>query len=103
MAWDFPVNNDRTIQPNHYEVNTIIPSANNISIKKLDKLSEYSSLEIEISKMWNLKTATVSVIVWGLISKGADKHLPKTLDNNGIQKMSLILRTYFKRLCLCKN
>ena len=52
----------------------------NISINELNEIIKYKDLEIEIEKMWYLKTSTVPVIVGalGMIKKGRDKkHINK--------------------------
>eukprot|EP00795_Rhopilema_esculentum_P010520 gene10520-19245_t len=82
---DFPVNTDRTIQANRPDIiikdrktrmciliDMRVLTDRNISVKEFDKLSKYKDLEIEIQKMWNLKTITVPVIVGalGMIKKG---------------------------------
>ena len=56
-----------------------VPSDNNVSAKEFEKLSKYKDLEIEISKMWNVKTNTIPVIIGalGIIKKGTQKHLEK--------------------------
>ena len=41
-----------------------VPSDSNISAKKFEKLSKYKDLDIEIAKMWKMKTKTIPVIVW---------------------------------------
>ena len=37
-----------------------VPSDRNIAAKEFEKLAKYKDLEIEISKMWRLKTTTTS-------------------------------------------
>eukprot|EP00794_Sanderia_malayensis_P001843 gene1843-2075_t len=56
-----------------------VPCDQNIAPKEFDKLSKYKDLEIEIQKMWSLKTTTVPVIVGalGMIKKQTQKHLDK--------------------------
>ena len=48
-----------------------IPSDRTTSVKMVEKLSKYKDLEIEIRKMWQLKTIIVSIITGklGLIKK----------------------------------
>ena len=37
-----------------------IPSEVNVSIKVVEKLSKYKNIEIEVTKMWEMKTSTVA-------------------------------------------
>ena len=46
-------------------IDMTIPSDRNTSVKVAEKLSKYKDLEIEITKMWGLKTITASVVIWG--------------------------------------
>ena len=43
-----------------------IPADKNIAPKEFEKLSKYKDLEIEIGKMWHLKTTTIPVVVGAL-------------------------------------
>ena len=54
-----------------------IPTDQNIPAKEFDKRSKYKDLEIEIQRIWKLRTSTVPVIVGalGMIKKGCQKHL----------------------------
>jgi len=56
-----------------------MPSDRNISLKEFEKLSKYKDLEIEIQKMWHLKTQTIPVIIgaFGMIKRDNEKHLAK--------------------------
>ena len=60
-----------------------IPTDQNISAKEFDKLSKYKDLEIEIQRMWKLRTSTVPVVegALGMIKKGCQKHLDTTTGN----------------------
>ena len=56
-----------------------IPSDRDTSVKVAEKLSKSKNLEIEITKMWGLKTITVPVVIGavGVVTKGNEKHTDK--------------------------
>ena len=71
-----------------------MPRDDNISVKEYNKISKYKDLEMEIEKMWHLKTTTVLGIVWALdiIKKRTDKHINKIINSPSlyeIQKIAL--------------
>ena len=83
-----PANTDKEIKANKPDIiikdmknkkcimiDMSIPSKRNVSIKEVEKLSKYKDLENEITKMWEMKTSTVPVVVGalGLIKKGLEK------------------------------
>ena len=43
-----------------------VPSDTNVSFKIFEKLSKYKDLEIEVTKMWHLKTTTLPVVIGAL-------------------------------------
>ena len=43
-----------------------VPSDTNASLKIFEKLSKYKDLEIEVTKMWHLKTTTLPVVIGAL-------------------------------------
>ena len=49
-----------------------VPSEQNLTIKEVEKLSKYKDLEIGESRMWEMKTTTLPVVIGalGLIIKG---------------------------------
>ena len=47
-----------------------MPSDTNVSLKIFEKLSKHKGLEIEVTKMWHLKTATLSVVIGTLGTLG---------------------------------
>ena len=53
-------------------IDIAVPSERNSSAKFTKKLSKYKDLEIEINRMWDMKTEAVPVVVGalGLIKKG---------------------------------
>ena len=72
-----------------------IPTDQNIPAKEFDKLSKYKDLEIEIQRMWKLRTSTVPVIVGalGMIKKGCQKHLDTILGEPILQEIQKIVLT----------
>ena len=64
----------------------------NISAKEFEKLNKCKDLEIEIAKMWKMKTKIIPVIVGALsiIKKGMQKYvneIPGNLSLAEIQKL----------------
>ena len=71
-----------------------VPSDRSISAKDFQKLSKYKDLEIEIAKMWKMKTKAIPVIVGalGMVIKGTQKYIneiPGNLPLPEIQKITL--------------
>jgi len=79
MLWDMQVRTHKTIKANKPDIiikdkqektcmliDTAIASDRNTSVKVAEKLSKYKDLEIEITKMWGLKTITVPVVIRAL-------------------------------------
>ena len=76
IPWDMQVHTDKTINANIPDIiikdkqeetcmliDMAIPSDRNTSVKVAEKLSKYKDLEIEITKMWELKTITVPCLL----------------------------------------
>ena len=87
---DFPIRTDRTMQANrtgilikHKQNKTSqlrdmsVLSDGNISAKESERLSRHKDLEIEIAKMWKMKTKIIPVIpgTLGMIKKGTQKYV----------------------------
>ena len=69
-----------------------VPSDSNISAKEFEKFSKYKNLEIEITKMWKMKSKIIPVIAeaLGMIKKGTQKcvnEIPVKLPLAEIQKI----------------
>ena len=56
-----------------------IPADKNVSVVEFEKLSKYKDFEIEVEKLWHMKTVTVPVVIGalGMIKKGTEKYLEK--------------------------
>ena len=73
----------------------MIPSERNTSVKVTEKLSKYKDLEIKISRMWNMKTEVIPVVVGapGLMKKGIEKYtnrIPGNINIYAVQKIALL-------------
>ena len=113
LLWGFPIRTDRTIQANRPDIivkdfkeeiclltDMSIPTDQNIPAKEFDKLSKYKDLEIEIQRMWKLRTSTVPVIVGalGMIKKGRQKHLDTIPGEPQLQEIQKIVLTSTARI-----
>ena len=47
-------------------IDMTVPSDRNVSLKEYEKVSKYEDLEIELQKMWNLKTTVIPVVIGAL-------------------------------------
>ena len=81
-------------------------SANkNVSVAEFEKLSKYKDLEIEVEKLWHMKTVTILVVIGalGMIKKGTEKHLEQILGSPNLaemQKIGLTGTTHIARKAL---
>ena len=87
ILWGFAILTDRKIKNNRPEIvvkeykrktilptDVLVPTDNNVSLKEYNKIDKYKDVEIEIEKMWHLKTTIVPVIMGalGMIKKRID-------------------------------
>ena len=87
IMWDMPVNTDRTITANRPDIivkdsvnstrkliDMTVLSDRNIALKEIEKKSNYKDLELEleIQRMWHMKTVVIPVVVGalGTVKKG---------------------------------
>ena len=95
IMWDMPVNTDRTINVNRSDIidkdsvnstckliEMTVPSDRNIALKVIEKKSMYKDLELEIQRMWHMKTAVILVVVGalGTVKKGMVKNIKKVSE-----------------------
>ena len=118
LIWDMQVHTDKEIKANKPDIiikdhinNTCqlidmtIPSDRNVSIKEVEKLSKYKDLEIEVSKMWKMKTTTLPVVIGalGVIRKGMRlkvEKIPGTIHIEELQKIALMGTAHILRKVL---
>ena len=76
IIWDMLGNIDRTITANRPDIivkdsvnstrkliDMTIPPDRNIALKEIEKGSKYKDLELEIQRMWQMKTEVIPVVV----------------------------------------
>ena len=72
-----------------------VPADRNISVKEYDKLAKYKDLEIEINRMWQLRTITLPIVVGalGMLKKGADDFIDQIPGKSNICEVQKIALT----------
>ena len=106
IMWDMPINTDRTITANRPDIivkdsvnstckliDVTVPSDRNIA--QIEKKSKYKDLELEIQRMWHMKTIVIPVGVClsvvgalGTVKKG--KKVSKRANVTEIQKICML-------------
>ena len=86
-------------------LDVVVPADKNISLKEFQKLSKYKDLEIEVTKMWKLKTKTIPVVIGalGMIKKGTQNfidHIPGKPSLQETQKIVLSSAAHILRKVL---
>ena len=118
LLWDMQVLTDKTIKANNPDIiikdkqektcmliDRAISSDRNTSVKVAEKLSKYKDLEIEITKMYGLKTITVPVVIGalGVVKKGIEKHtdkIPGKINITELQEIALLGSSHILRKVL---
>ncbi|KAK2549069.1 hypothetical protein P5673_030569 [Acropora cervicornis] len=105
IMWDMPVNTDRTITANRPDIiikNSVnstcklidmsIPSDRNIALKEIEKKSKYKDLELEIQRMWQMKTEVIPVVVGalGTIKKGMVENIKRVSERANVTETQQI-------------
>ena len=71
-----------------------VPCDKNVSIKEMEKKSKYKDLEIEIQRMWKMKTVVIPIVIGalGTIRKGMEdiKNVSGNMDIQTVQKTCLL-------------
>ena len=76
-------------------LNVAVPPDKDISLKEFQKLSKYKDLEIEVTKIWKLKTKTIPVVIGALsmIKKGTKNFIDQIPGKASLQEMEKIVLT----------
>ena len=87
------------------KIDMSIPFDRNLSIKKVEKLSKYKDLEIEVTKMWEMKTSTVPIVMGalGLVKKGFETYIdqiPGHIRIEELHKIALLGSAHIQRRTL---
>ena len=108
IMWDMPVDTDRTITANRPDIivkdsvystckliDMTVPSDRNIALKETEKKCKYKDLELEIQRMWHMKTVVIPVVVGvlGTVKKGMAENIKKvsqTATMTEIQKICML-------------
>ena len=73
-------------------------------VAEIEKVSKYKDLEIEVEKLWHMKTVRVPVMIGGLgmIKKGnTEKQKPGSWNLAEMQKIALTGTAHILRRNLC--
>ena len=118
ILWNFDIQTDKTIKAvrpdiviKDYATRTCLlidmtcPQDANVSKKEFQKLSNYTDLRIEVTKMWSLDTTVVPVVIGalGTIKKGTEKYvekLPGQPSLSELQKITLMGTSHILRKAL---
>jgi len=73
-------------------IDMTVPSDRNVSLKEYEKISKYKDLEIEIQKMWHLKTTVIPVVIGalGMIKRKSEDHIKQIPGNPCLQELQKI-------------
>ena len=69
-----------------------IPSDRNITLKEIEKKSKYKDLELEIQRMWQMKTEVIPVVVGalGTIKKGMVENITRVSERANVSETQTI-------------
>ena len=118
ILWDMPIHAERTIAANRPDIvlkkkkdktciliDMTVPLHINTSVKTTEKLTKYKDLEIEVERMWRLKTTTVPVVMGtlGTIKKDMENYsnkIPGNINKHELQKITLLSTAHLLRQVL---
>ena len=118
ILWDMPIHTDKEITENRPDIvikdrkenkcifiDMSVPSERNVASKETEKLSKYKDLEIEVTKMWQIKTTVIPVIIGalGLVRKRMNdllSKIPGKISIEEIQKIVLLGTSHILRRAL---
>ena len=106
IMWDMPINTDRTMTENRPDIivkdsvnstckliDMTVPSDRNIALKEIEKKSKYKDLELEIQRMWHMKTIVIPIVVGallGTVKKGMIENIEKVSKSANVTEIQKI-------------
>ena len=102
VLWDMAVQTDRHIKANRPDIiikdkvnstckliDMTVPCGKNVSSKEIEKKSKYKDLEIEIQRMWKMKTAVIPIVIGalGTIKKGMENNIRNVSEAMNIKSL----------------
>ena len=118
ILWDMPIHTDRTMAANRPDIvlknkkdkiclliDMTVSLDTNTSVKATQKFTKYKDLEIEVERMWGLKTTTVPVVMGalGTIKKDMENYsnkIPGNINIHELQKITLLSTAHLLRWVL---
>lgn len=118
LLWDMPIWTERKMSANRPDIvikdhksnqctliDVSVPSDRNTSIKTSEKLSKYKDLEIDIQRMWKMRTKTVPIIMGalGIVPETFNHYtsmLPVPIKVSEVQKVALLGTAHILRRAL---
>ena len=70
-------------------IHMTVPSDRNIALKEIEKKNEYKDLELEIQRMWQMKTVFIPVVD-GAVKKGMVENIKKVSERNTMTEIQKI-------------
>ena len=69
-----------------------VPSDRNIALKEIEKKNEYKDLELEIQRMWHMKTVFIPVVagVLGTVKKKMVENIKKVSETATVTEIQKI-------------
>ena len=73
-------------------IDMTVPSDRNIALKEIEKKSKYNDLELEIQRMWQMKTVVIPVVVGalGTVKKGMVENIKKASETATVTEIQRI-------------
>ena len=117
IFWDFAIQTDKEIEHRRPDILVIdkeqreckiidiaVPRDQNVKVKKLEKITKYQDLRLQVQKLWNVKATVIPVVVGalGTVSEELENYLKAIgilIVISSLQKAALLgIAFIFKRV-----